>query len=253
MILWCDGAHGARENMRRDAALLALAEDSHERSEPVLRLFCFEPHGITIGASQRPERELDLDRCARDGIEWAVRPTGGRAIFHAEEWTYSWISAIDDAQWGGDRRAVYARIADVLAASLRALGADVSLSARREDTLAPRRATGAAAPCFASTTRDELTSGGRKVLGSAQRRARRTVLQQGSLLLSSGHERIVDYLALPEQERRAARLALRAAATHLDLPPAGSGGLTAWADALMAVLPTRIRRLDGADAFSLTG
>ncbi|MEO5989165.1 MAG: hypothetical protein ABIU54_01900, partial [Candidatus Eisenbacteria bacterium] len=80
MILWLDGGHGARENMRRDADLLEAAV-SLERKEPVLRLFTFAPPGITLGRSQDPARELDLPRLEAAGIEWAVRPTGGRAIF----------------------------------------------------------------------------------------------------------------------------------------------------------------------------
>src|SRR5207249_1466696 len=81
VILWCDGAHDAAENMRRDAALLAAA-DRAGAFIPVLRLFRFEPHGITLGYAQRPERELDLARCARDRVRWAVRTTGGRALCH---------------------------------------------------------------------------------------------------------------------------------------------------------------------------
>src|SRR5262245_38498278 len=98
MLLWIDGAHDALENMRRDTLLLAGAE---ARGEPVVRLFRFDPPGITLGANQRPERELDLARCMAEGVPWAVRPTGGRAIFHAEEWTYSLATPIDDPEWGG--------------------------------------------------------------------------------------------------------------------------------------------------------
>src|SRR5438067_401578 len=99
MILWCDGAHGARENMQRDAYLLARLEHSAPGSpaaRPVLRLFAFQPAGITLGHAQDPARTLDLARCRAEGVEWAVRPTGGRAILHADEWTYSIAARIDD-------------------------------------------------------------------------------------------------------------------------------------------------------------
>ena len=65
MILWCDGVHDAAENMRRDAALLAAAEAG---ADPVLRLFGFDPPGITLGRNQDPSRELDLARCAADRV-----------------------------------------------------------------------------------------------------------------------------------------------------------------------------------------
>src|SRR5258705_2224055 len=79
MILWVDGAHDPRENMRRDERLLAAAEGG-ALAGPVLRLFTFAPAGITLGRAQDPARVLDLERCARDRVPWAVRPTGGRAI-----------------------------------------------------------------------------------------------------------------------------------------------------------------------------
>src|SRR5437870_4330865 len=119
MILWCDGGHDPAENMRRDAALLARAEAG---APPVLRLFRFAPHGVTLGLHQRPERTLDLERCRTDHVSWAQRPTGGRAIFHAEEWTYAFATPIDDPEWGGDLRATYARVSTLILASLMRLG-----------------------------------------------------------------------------------------------------------------------------------
>src|SRR6185369_11423791 len=114
------------ENMRRDVALLAAAEAG---AEPVLRLFAFRPHGITLGAREDPERALDLERCRRDGVPWAVRPTGGRAIFHAEEWTYSLSARQDDSVWGGDLKQAYAATARLIQASLVRLGIPVGPAA----------------------------------------------------------------------------------------------------------------------------
>src|SRR5436853_3259927 len=93
MLLWCDGGHDPAENMRRDAALLAAAE-ADAGAPPVLRLFHFVPPGITLGRSQDPARTLDLERCRRDGVPWAVRPTGGRAVFHDAEWTYAFAAPL---------------------------------------------------------------------------------------------------------------------------------------------------------------
>src|SRR5882672_6733695 len=117
MLLWVDGAHDAPENMRRDSSLLAAAE-ADPAAEPVLRLFGFAPPGITLGRGQDPARELDLARCLRDGIPWAVRPTGGRAIFHAEEWTYSFAVPLAHPAGAGSAGTAYARLSSLIVRSL---------------------------------------------------------------------------------------------------------------------------------------
>src|SRR2546426_2767573 len=105
MILWCDGGHPSRENMRRDALLLERldrTEDGHAESEAVLRLFRFTPPGITLGRSQDPARTLDLERCQANRVEWAMRPTGGRAIYHDDEWADSFVGRVAHPEWGAD-------------------------------------------------------------------------------------------------------------------------------------------------------
>jgi lipoate-protein ligase A len=256
MIVWCDGAHDPAENMRRDAALLAAAEAG---AEPVLRLFRFAPHGITLGLGQRPERELDLARCRADGVPWAPRPTGGRAIFHAEEWTYALASPIAHAEWGGSLRVAYARASRLVLASLTRLGVPAAF-ARAADDGGSETGGGSVAdgprpsvPCFASAARHELQVGGRKLVGSAQRRAARGLLQQGSILLGDGHLRLADYLPLPEPERRRARAALRAATASAGPFLGAEPPLERWAEALMALLGPRSTRIDAAaGAFLLT-
>ena len=244
MILWVDGAHHPAENMRRDEQLLACAP---ERGEPVMRLFTFAPAGITLGRGQGPERELDLERCGAEGIPWARRPTGGRAIFHAEEWTYSLSAPLGNPEWGGGVARAYARVSTLIVASLNRLGVPAAFAAG-----APRLAQGPrgepspAEPCFSSTARHEIVLGGRKLVGSAQRRAARALLQQGSLPLGEGHLRLVDYLAVSEPHRRELRERLRMRTAHAGdllgpLPP-----LERWADALMAELPPRSTRVNGA-------
>jgi lipoate-protein ligase A len=278
MILWCDGAHAPDENMRRDEALLAALESapaaessgaaqSSEGAHPeaVLRLFRFEPHGITLGRAQRPAQALDLERCRADGVPWAVRPTGGRAIFHAEEWTYSLAAGIADPEWGGSLSEAYDRAATLILRSLLRLGVPAALvprdtrggaeSPRAEADSAPaapgRRRDLSGAACFASTARHEIVLGGRKLVGSAQRRGARALLQQGSLLLGPGHERLADYLDLPDARRAAVRSELAMSATHAGGILGAQAPLARWADALMAELPAGTRRIEGDAGASL--
>ncbi len=243
MILWCDGAHDAPENMRRDAALLAGVERG---GEAVLRLFRFAPPGITLGRSQDPARELDLERCRAAGVLWAVRPTGGRAIYHDEEWTYACAAPLADPVWGGTLAAAYQALSGLVVRSLAALGVPATLAAgSARGSLAPREARGAAAPCFASTARHEVVLDGRKLVGSAQRRTARAWLQEGSLLLGPAHLRLVEFLAVAETERGRLRAALERSSVDLRPLLGERAALERWADALLAVLPSGTRRLDG--------
>lgn len=244
--------------MRRDRRLLERV-DQDPAAEPVLRLFRFDPPGITVGHSQRVDRELDLERCRADGVPWAVRPTGGRAIFHAEEWTYSLSAGIADPEWGGSLADSYARAAHAILASLVRLGVPARMSSVRSrepssgfDAGAPPRAE-AAPPCFASTSRHEIVLEGGKLVGSAQRRKARGLLQQGSVLLGSGHERLVDYLRMTDGEREQARRDLARAAAPAGTLLDSRLGLDDWAAALLQVLPAGTRLHDAAaGAFRLT-
>src|SRR5262249_23289272 len=168
MILWQDGGHDAPANMARDSALLERAA-SGRLDETVLRLFTFAPPGVTLGRAQDPARELDLAALARAGVRWAVRPTGGRAIWHEEEWTVSLVTPLGPAGWAHTAAAAYERTGRLLAAAFQRLGVPARLapgSARGPGP--PRARNGSAPPCFASTARHELLLEGRKLAGIAQ-------------------------------------------------------------------------------------
>lgn len=258
MILWLDGPHDPGENMRRDRALLERASQAAAEGRPVeavLRLFSFEPPGITLGHAQRPERVLDLDRCRADGVPWAVRPTGGRAIFHEREWTYSLCAAIADPRWGGTLHEAYSTASRLIHASLARLGVPAALAAGRPRAGGIRDGAAARPPaeaCFASTARHEIVLEGRKLVGSAQRRTSGALLQQGSILLGPGHQRLADYLAAAPGEREAVR---RALGTRSALAGPFLGGpesaLERWAEALAAELGEEARRLRGEPAMQL--
>ena len=250
MILWCDGPHDAAENMRRDAALLERAE-SGELAEPVLRLFSFAPHGITLGASQDPAKVLDLSACRAAGVGWAVRPTGGRAIFHAEEWTCSLTAPIADPEWGGSLREAYARVTRLLIASLLRLG--VPVDPALDGAPARGAGPGGSAACFASTAGHEIVLGGRKLVGSAQRRLARALLQQGSVLLGNGHLRLAEMVAGPADSRARLREELARKTAHA-ARWLGEAPLERWRDALAESLarpPAFLAGESGAEALTL--
>jgi lipoate-protein ligase A len=194
---------GGEVNMRRDAALLARQEPG---MPPVLRLYSWSPPAISVGYMQDAAEILDLQRCATAGIDVVQRPTGGRAILHAEELTYALVAACDDIRFGTSLRDAHQIIGECLAASLRLLGVHAALSRPDRD---PTRSL-VREPCFASSGRAELLVGGRKLLGSAQRRNTVAFLQHGSLLVGRAHEDLADFMRFAPPTAAAARETTRA-------------------------------------------
>jgi len=174
-------------HMARDGALLAAQAPGEP---PLLRLYSWSPPAVSLGHMQCAEQILDLDACAAAGVDVVQRPTGGRAVLHWEEVTYAVVGTVDDMRFGTDLAATHARIGACLAAALARLGVSATLS---RPALDPERRL-SRQPCFVSSGRAELLVGGRKLLGSAQRRTRHAFLQHGSLLVGPAHERLVELM-----------------------------------------------------------
>ena len=201
----CSGA----ANMARDAALLASQAPG---LPPVLRLYTWSPPAVSVGYMQDAGAILDLEHCRAAGIDVVRRPTGGRAILHADEITYAVVAACDDDRFGTSLRDAHAIIGACLAASLRTLGVHATLSRPDRDLARSLMRE----PCFASAGRAELLVHGRKLLGSAQRRTATAFLQHGSLLVGPAHENLAECMhAANEAARQATRATLRHATITL--------------------------------------
>jgi len=244
VVLWLDTAHDAPANMARDATLLERAAGGAD--DTVLRLFGFAPPGITLGRSQDPTRELELERLERAGVRWARRPTGGRAIWHDEEWTFSLATRLGSGGWASTPAAAYERTARLLAAALARLGVPAELSPGMH-VGAPRAPSGAAPPCFASTARHELTLGGRKLAGIAQRVHGGALLQQGSLLLGGSHAELARWVRADDATRDALESAWRAASADAGAFVGADRSLARFADSVAATLESQVplRRVEG--------
>ncbi|MEZ4424224.1 MAG: hypothetical protein R3E98_12505 [Gemmatimonadota bacterium] len=160
-----DGDRPGAENMALDHALAATLPEG----TAVLRLYGWARPTVSFGRHE-PARERYRPLPDTDHVR---RPTGGRAVLHRADLTYA---VVFPAATG--LRAAYRLVHAALGAGLARLGLDVTLAADRD--VASPRSPGA---CFARPAGGELTTGGRKVLGSAQARIGRTILQHGSLLL----------------------------------------------------------------------
>jgi len=175
MALWTllhtPAATGA-ENMALDEALMETATSS---GEWILRVYTWRRPTISFGRNQTARGAYDLDRIRAAGIDVVRRPTGGRAILHHREITYSVTAPLDGA---GDLRASYDRINRVLLAALRSLGAEATVAASTSRSTPP-----GITPCFDHPSTGELTLDGRKLAGSAQWRTETALLQHGSILV----------------------------------------------------------------------
>lgn len=182
-------ARGAR-NMAVDQALL---ESVAAGAAPVLRFYRWHPACLSFGRNQTARGLYDPARAATLGIDVVRRPTGGLAVLHDAELTYSVIAP---ASVLGGPRAAYCTINQALAAGLRSLGVNAELAAgARRETAAD--AFAAAAPCFELPAAGEVVVGGRKLIGSAQRVERRTILQHGSILVDGSQEAVQQIQAVP--------------------------------------------------------
>jgi lipoyl(octanoyl) transferase len=190
------GLSGAR-NMAIDEAILAAVEAG--QSPPTLRVYGWSPPCISLGHSQDPAHELDLEAVAARGYDIVKRATGGRAVLHIDELTYSIIARADAEPWCATQALSYREISQAVARALSASGFGVTLD--RGYPVEKPQALRAMTPCFSSTARSEVVFGDRKVVGSAQRRTRGAFLQHGSILVSRRHRDIVACLKLDAEQR----------------------------------------------------
>jgi lipoyl(octanoyl) transferase len=183
-----DGPQPGAVNMQRDSELL---DGWRPGRPPVLRLYRWRPYAVSYGFHQRAT-DFDHDAIARLGFDLVRRPTGGRAILHAEELTYSVVGPSPSPLFGDSLHSCYMRINEPLVAFLRELGHDAEISGG-EDRSEMRQAV-----CFKSAGQHEIRIAGRKIIGSAQRRLDGVFLQHGSLLTGPRHADLLDCL-VPER------------------------------------------------------
>ncbi|MBI3586641.1 MAG: lipoate--protein ligase family protein [Ignavibacteriales bacterium] len=192
------GYHSGAFNMEYDERLARMLVEGSEIG--TVRIYGWKPAAISLGWNQSLE-EIDLATCSQAGIDVVRRPTGGRAILHSDELTYSvtMVSARSSVL------SMYNEISKALVCGLRHLNVDVSLEKSQPHFPSLYR-TPSSAACFTSSARYEISVGGRKLVGSAQRRYARSngeevMLQHGSILLGGDHKRMVEFLAIKEKER----------------------------------------------------
>jgi lipoate-protein ligase A len=207
LIVDTDARIGA-ENMALDEAIMEAVAAGD--APPTLRLYQWAPPCLSLGKRQ-PLDGVDLAACHADGVDLVRRATGGWAILHTDELTYSVTLRPDDPRVSGAILDTYRTLSQGLVAGLSLLGADAEMN-----PVIPGSARNTSAACFEVPSAYEITVGRRKLIGSAQARPAGKVLQHGSLPLRGDIARVARYLTFAHEEQRSALTAhLRERATTL--------------------------------------
>ena len=213
-----DPALDGETNMAVDSGLLSEVEQS-DSPLTIARFYAWVQPTISLGRNQNLQKAVDLEFCRSNGLGVVTRPTGGRAVLHDDELTYA-IASNDPSQFeGGSIYGTYRRISEALSLGYRRLGVDAILSPETVRRNAGKRSQNRAYddPCFVSPSRYELMVDGRKLVGSAQRRLRRSFLQHGSMPIHCDR-------------------ALLAEATRFEAPEDLEGGMSGIAECMDAYL-----------------
>jgi len=165
----------AAANMAIDRAVLVA--NSEGKVPPTVRFFTWKPPAISIGYFQSLEEEVDLEVCEKLGVDYVRRMTGGGAVFHDEELTYSIVIPESHSQIPKNIIESYGRICGALMNGLKHLGI--------ESKYAPI---------------NDIITDGKKISGNAQTRKAKTVLQHGTILIDVDVDKMFSLLKVPNEK-----------------------------------------------------
>ena len=171
------------ENMARDAGLM---DRARETGDAVFSVYSWSRPTLSLGRNQLAAGRYDLGEIAARGIGVVRRPTGGRALLHWREVTYSVTAPVAEAESLKDS---YERINRILLSGLLRLGVQATEAAADAPTPRPGEL-----PCFAQPSEGELVLNGAKLVGSAQYRENGAMLQHGSILIGDDQPVIASLL-----------------------------------------------------------
>ncbi|MGA1866500.1 MAG: biotin/lipoate A/B protein ligase family protein [Thermoplasmatota archaeon] len=205
-----DGPLTPADNMARDEALLrrVIAKES----VPCLRFYRWRPAGLSIGRFQSVGKGMDLEACRKYGVEMVRRLTGGEAVLHDDEITYSIIVPVTHPRFEG-RGVVdtYRTISRALVKGLGLTGVDSSMA----DGAPTRPDPAGQGVCFYTPTVYEIVAGGKKIIGSAQAREKLVILQHGSIPIDWDIDKQLEVMGVSKEYRDAFRELFKHRATTI--------------------------------------
>jgi lipoate-protein ligase A len=224
-LIMTPAARGAW-NMAVDEAILETM--GRGDSLPTLRLYAWDPACLSLGHTQ-PFADVDSARLQEHGWEVVRRVTGGRAILHTDELTYSVTGSVEEPVLAGGVLESYSRIAQALLFAVKNLGLAVEMKEGKTSNHTMPNPV-----CFEVPSTYEITVGGKKLIGSAQARKKEGVLQHGSLPLTGDLTRICQTLVFENESVRAnAAKRLLARATTVE---SALGRAVSWDEAAEAFI-----------------
>jgi lipoyl(octanoyl) transferase len=187
-------------NMAMDEALLNW--HSEKLIPPIIRFYEWTPATLSIGYFQQVHKDINLEEVRRQGVGFVRRPTGGRAVLHEHELTYSVIVGEDYPNMPKTVTEAYRVLSEGLLLGFRNLGLEAYFSLpdteeKQKDLKKPKSAV-----CFDAPSWYELVVEGRKVAGSAQTRQKGVILQHGAILLDLDEEKLLSLFKFVNEEAR---------------------------------------------------
>lgn len=247
------GHNAGAWNMAVDEAVMVHV--ARGLSPPTFRLFEWDPPTLSLGRVQSFERDVDVEVCESLGVDVVRRPTGGRAVLHDVEVTYSLIMSEKDPALPAGLGESFSLATQGIIKGLRLLGVEAEIRGRDEGDKPGRAAGGGAADagggavrtgaCFDSPSWYEVVSGGRKLVGSAQARLMGVFLQHGSILIELDAEKLCSLLRFSSDEERAAAVChLRSHATSISEILGRRVGFREVEDAVIAGMRSHIAPIE---------
>jgi lipoate-protein ligase A len=182
-------------NMAVDEAILECV--SSKKQPPTLRLYDWFPYTLSLGHAQ-PAADVNISALQDHNWSLVRRPTGGRAILHADEMTYSVCAPMDDPTISGSVLESYQKISNALLSALEIIGIQAdSKQKKSSDSVLSHDPV-----CFQFPSDYEITFQDKKLIGSAQARKKNGVLQHGAIPLFGDISRIIDVLRFPNEISR---------------------------------------------------
>lgn len=171
------------------------ASTCEKEFDPILRFYGWQPYCLSLGYHQSTQI-IDIEMLKDDNYDWVRRPTGGRAIFHSQELTYSIIFPKNLFS----HKYIYSFIHELFTNVLNKFGYNVILS--KNNVKLPKIVDSAEDyPCFTKSAETEVEYDGKKLIGSAQKIYENSILQHGSILIGNMHKKLSKYLKTKHNER----------------------------------------------------